>query len=406
MQKAVVFYHYLYPDDVISARHLDGLCTGLAAQGWCVIARPCNRGARNETLKYPLQDTWDRVTFRRVWRPPLRQSSILGRLCNAAWMIGAWSIEAHRSKADVLIIGTDPIMSVLVARVWKLMQPKVVIAHWCYDLYPEAAIADGMLRANSLTAKALTRLLRPAYRACDLIVDIGSCMRDLLRAYGHHAMEATLVPWALYEPLSMPPVDQSVRQSLFGNARLGLMYSGNFGKAHSYADILELARMLRGESIRFSFGVRGNAVQDLIGAINPDDTNITMAPFAPESQLQQRLCAPDIHLVSLKLRWTGTVVPSKFFGSLAVGRPVIFAGSQASAVAGWIREHQVGWVLDGPASIKHIATELGMLSRSPATLDAMKQRCHRVYQENFSKVETIKKWDRYLRELTLGKHIK
>lgn len=40
--------------------------------------------------------------------------------------------------------------------------------------------------------------------------------------------------------------------------------------------------------------------------------------------------------------WTGMFVPSKFFGALAAGRPVLFAGSSDSSAAQWIREIQLG----------------------------------------------------------------
>lgn len=404
MPKVIVLFHYLYPDDINSARHIGDLCTGLASRGWDVLALPCNRGAFQETLRYPRKEVWQGVTFRRVWRLPLRQASTLGRLCNAAWMLATWSLEALRSKPDALIIGTNPFFSVMVARVWRLVHPGVVITHWCYDLYPEAATADGWLRENSLLVKVLKRLLRSAYRSCDLIADIGPCMRERLAPYAHSAMEATLVPWALYEPPSLPKIDMKVRHSLFGDAQLGLMYSGNFGRAHSYEEFLKLARMLRQESIHFAFGVRGHAVKKLTSAITPEDRNITLAPFAAESELHQRLCAPDIHLVSLKPGWEGTVVPSKFFGNLAVGRPVIFAGSRKSSIARWIEEHQVGWVLaDDADSMERIALELKQLSQNPHKLRDMQQRCHRVYQTYFTREACIDRWDAELKALIAKK---
>ena len=42
--RVAVLYHYFHPDDVISARHFDGLCQGLVERGWDVLARPSNRG--------------------------------------------------------------------------------------------------------------------------------------------------------------------------------------------------------------------------------------------------------------------------------------------------------------------------------------------------------------------------
>jgi glycosyltransferase involved in cell wall biosynthesis len=134
----------------------------------------------------------------------------------------------------------------------------------------------------------------------------------------------------------------------------------------------------------------------VVAAIIPEDINITLAGFAPESELQQRLVAPDIHMVSLKPEWTGTVVPSKFFGSLAVGRPVLFAGSKESSIARWIAEHQVGWVISNADDIQHVANELKELSKQPEKLKDIQIRCHRVYQENFSMNSTIDRWNEVL----------
>src|SRR6476660_5811093 len=132
-----VLYHYFHPDDVISARHFDGLCQGLTERGWRVLARPCNRGCRDETRTYPLAEDWRGIRIRRVWRPRFRQSSNIGRMLNAGWLIAAWSLTTGGSKPNILLIGTDPILSVLVAAFWRLTRRRVRIAHWGFDLYPE-----------------------------------------------------------------------------------------------------------------------------------------------------------------------------------------------------------------------------------------------------------------------------
>src|SRR5439155_22933525 len=147
--------------------------------------------------------------------------------------------------------------------------------------------------------------------------------------------QVTLVPWALVEPASPPKPDPATRRELFGDAALTLLYSGNFGRAHSYDEFLALARALRGDPLSICFAVRGNRADELRREVRADDANIRFAGFAPESELETRLGAADIHLVSLRPEWTGIVVPSKFFGSLASGRPVIFAGDPKSALARW-----------------------------------------------------------------------
>jgi colanic acid biosynthesis glycosyl transferase WcaI len=395
--RVTVFYHYFHPDDVVSARHFDGLCRGLADRGWDVLVQPCNRGCRDESQAYPLREEWQGIHIRRIWRPRFRQASNLGRLLNAAWMLMAWSLPVGR-RPDVLVVGTDPILSVLVAIAWRLTRPGVKIAHWAFDLYPEAPVADGMLRADSLLVRGLRTALRVAYGCCDLIADLGTCMRRRLEEYQPRARKVTLVPWALSEPERPMSPDSAARQELFGAARLGLLYSGNFGRAHSYDAFLALARQLRGADAVMSFAVRGNRADELKAAVGPDDTNIAFAGFAPESELEKRLAAADIHLVSLRPEWTGVVVPSKFFGSLAAGRPVVFDGSPDSAIAGWIREFGVGWVLTAD-NLAEVADDIRSLVTDADHLAKLQQRCHDVYQKHFSWRAVTDGWHRELQRL-------
>ena len=396
MPSVLVLYHYLYPDDVVSSIHMSELCSGLAARGWKVTGAPCNRGCRDESKKYD-STTWQGVEFRRLWRPRFRQASTFGRLANAVWMIARWSWLACslRPKPDVVIIGTDPVFGVLAAIPWKLIRGTAV-AHWCFDLYPECAIGGGMLAARSPLVTILRKLAAVAYRRCDLIVDLGVCMRRHFGKFDLAAWKSTISPWALVEPSVPEPVDAEERRAIFGDARLALLYSGNFGLAHESKNTLALARKLKDGGAKLVFSVRGNQESVLRSSVTAADTNIEFVPFTTESQLSARLSSADVHVVSLRHSWTGAVVPSKFFGALAIGRPVLFEGSENCSIARWIREYQVGWVL-GPDSLDTVAAEMLFLAGSPEAMTALRRRCHALYEEALSRARGIEAWDAALR---------
>src|SRR5262249_10356830 len=158
------------------------------------------------------------------------------------------------------------------------------------------------------------------------------------------------------------------------------------------------ARNLRGTEAEVIFSVRGNRVDALRDAITAEDTNVSFVPFASEDNLQDRLAAADVHFVSLREEWTGTVVPSKFFGALAIGRPVLFLGSRGSAIARWIEEFNVGWVLDGSnnnAIVQKMVEELSAAEKKVLLF----KRCHAAYFQSFSLAKGLERWDRGLRGL-------
>lgn len=388
-------YHYMYPDDVVSARHLDGLAADLATKGWDVEAFPCNRGCRDETRTYPATDFYDGVRYTRIWRPRFRQASFVGRVTNSAWMITAWTRVALRSRTrrpHVVLIGTDPIFAVAAAIPIKLFAPQIRIAHWCFDLHPEAAIAGGMISASNLITRLVRRIMRAGYKHSDVIADLGPCMRTLLQQYRHEAREVELTPWALVEPSERSVSDAKVRRELFGEAALAVLYSGNFGEAHSYDEFLAIARSLRDTpDIHFCFSTRGNKADELRQAVSPDDSNVSFASFASIEDLEKRLSAADVHMASLRPEWSGIAVPSKFFGSLAIGRPVLYAGPKASAISRWIEKFGVGWVVNMD-NVDDIATELRALAKAPHSIAKLQDRAFNVYAAEFSRNSVTERW--------------
>jgi glycosyltransferase involved in cell wall biosynthesis len=312
-------------------------------------------------------------------------------------MIAAWSLRSLIDKPDVLIIGTDPVMSALTVLPWKLTQSRTKAIHWCFDLYPEAALAAGIIRPG-VAASLLRSLVGSAYKRFDLIADIGDCMRERISLYKSPAKQTTLAPWALAEPASALPIDVEERKAIFGNASLGLMYSGNFGRPHSYGGLLTLARAMRDADAHFALSIRGNRASEFQHAVRTDDHNVSFVPFAPQEHLEKRLSAADIQIISLRNEWTGTVVPSKFFGALAAGRPVLFFGSERSYISRTIRNHQLGWVCS-PGNERTVAAELRAVAQNPSSLKELSERCHRVYCETFARDLVLDRFDRELRAL-------
>ncbi len=399
MPKILVLYHYYRPDDVVSAVHYADLCEGLTARGYDVEIWPSNRSCHTDA-KFPARsEVLNGVTVRRVWRPAFSQHSFLGRILNAIWMQKTWAwrlLVSPSLKPEIILTGTDPIFSVGISTLLKCLRPKAKIAHWCFDLYPEAAIADGVVGENNPLVKLLRLGLKRAYQKCDLIADLGPCMRSRLERYPSKA-RATLTPWALEEPRKPLPPDLTERQELFGESKLGLLYSGSLGRAHDFYLTVKLARLLRDDSI-FCYAARGSRMADLKKAVNPEDRNIRFAAFAPPEKLAARLSAPDVHIVSLRPEWTGVAIPSKFFGALAIGRPVLFEGSPESSIAKWIEEYKVGWVLR-PDNLHEISEKILRFSGNSNEKAAMFDRCHEVYQNHFSRKSVMDGWDRELRKL-------
>ena len=77
--------------------------------------------------------------------------------------------------------------------------------------------------------------------------------------------------------------------------------------------------------------------------------------------LKFSLGVPDVHWISLRPELEGLVVPSKFYGIAAAGKPIIAIGSKDGEIARLVQQHQCGFVVE-PGDFKALADILLELS--------------------------------------------
>ncbi len=394
----IVAYQYFHPDENVSARIFTDLAVGLAARGWRVTALTSDKLARDHHAQLARESDHLGVRIIRAPRPAFDPAIPAQRLAISAWLSGAWLLRLMREEQpDALIVGTDPAfsaaLSVPLRRVWR----RTKLVHWCFDMHPETIVADGIIREHHPVVASAKLTMKAAYRACDAIVDIGPCMRKRIASYAPAAHHETITPWALVEPTSPPRVDVRVRELLFGSAPLAVLYSGTLGRAHDHETLLAFARACRARRknmVVFTFASAGFGMERLRANVTSDDTNIRFADPCGESELEARLAAADFHLLSLKPSWTGTVVPSKFFGALAIGKRVVFAGAADSGIGQWTKELELGYQFDA-TSLDQAADSL--LQNKTIAEDAT--RIQHVYRTHFSRNAGIERWENLLQKL-------
>lgn len=404
MSKTVLIINQVFwPDKHNTARHISELSSELVQRGWQVTALIGNRSYfdyRKNIL--PTKGIWNGVHYTRVYVPPFNHKNYIQRLVAAFWLIVNFITWLPRiGKYDVIVIGSNPPFLYVIAPFLKLLKSNSKIVMWGFDLYPEAIIVTGgaIWKFLGVATKSLTRW---CYKKLDVIVDIGPCMRELFRKYRHSAVETTLTPWSFIEPEKITEAHHETRLALFGDAKLKLLYSGTIGNAHEFDNFLRLARNLkkRNGSIHFCFAGFGSRLDDLKSQITAEDTNITFAGFVKNDiDLERRLSSTDIMLISLKEDWVGISVPSKYFGALACGKPVIFSGSKSSSLSIWTREYKVGFHVSED-NMTEIEDWLCMLSENVSALNEMKENAFNIYQSCFSKKAICDNWSKLLEETT------
>ena len=115
-------------------------------------------------------------------------------------------------------------------------------------------------------------------------------------------------------------------------------------------------------------------------------------PYQPRREaLADSLATADVHLVSLLPPLEGLIVPSKLYGILAGGRPLIFIGDPDGEVGRVIRRAECGRLVtvgDSQALVESIRE----LAAEPELRALMGARARKILCEEFSLRRAIERW--------------
>ena len=162
-----------------------------------------------------------------------------------------------------------------------------------------------------------------------------------------------------------------------------VLYSGNMGIPHEFDTILEVANRLEEESALLFLFVGQGMQRDHVAAISESAPNVRLLPYQPLNILGAMLAEADVHYVSLKPAYCGMIVPSKFYGALASGRPIIFEGPAESELARVIKETQ-GGVVVGSGEVEALENAIRRYSNKPPLADRDGQAGRKAYFEKFT----------------------
>lgn len=249
-------------------------------------------------------------------------------------------------QPDVVLCMTDPPMladiGLVIAR--RAGAPLVVISQ---DVFPEIAVELNRLR-HPVVIGVLRGMIRYYLRRADKIVAIGETMRRRLEEKGAPAERLTVIPnWVDTTRLTPQPRDSVWAREHGLTDRFVVMHSGNTGHAQNLDALVRAGTFLRDlDDLTIAIIGDGARRADLEGLGELLETdNVRFFPYQPRESLSASLSAADVHVVGLARGLSGYVVPSRLYGILAVGRPVIAAADADSETASVIREAGCGVVV-------------------------------------------------------------
>jgi len=326
-------------------------------------------------------------------------------LLSQARNYGQFLLRARQQTAllarpgDVVVMMTDPPM--LGAAVTGIAKERGAgVVHWIQDIYPE--IVSAHVGAIAGLPLAPLRWKRDhSWRAARRCVALGEGMAEVVTAHGVSADKLVIAPnWAPRE-LDAPAPEAAVaaRRVAWGCAdKFIVAYSGNLGRVHEFAAVLDAADELRGrEDIVFLFIGRGPRFDEVRAAAQTRGlANIRFLPPETRENLAAALAAPDAHLVTLKPAFARLVYPSKLAGVLAAGRPVLFVGPPDGEIARLLAREQCGAAF-APSDGSGLASTVRQWQADATRRTQLGRAARSAYERHFTFGSALAHWEDILR---------
>jgi glycosyltransferase involved in cell wall biosynthesis len=359
---------YYWPAVEADGRLLTELCEGLADEWDVSVLTGTLPGAG------PGSAERNRVRIVRVPSTVFDRRRLSLRALNyGSYFVSAVGRGVVLARPDVVLCFTNPFFvgdaGYALAR--RFGAALVVVVQ---DVFPDTAVALGELR-NGPIVDLLDRLVRFYLCRADRVVAVGDTMRTRLEGKGVPAARLRVIEnWTDTDAIRPQPRDNPWAREHGLDGRFVVMHSGNVGHAQDLDTLVEAAALLRGLD-RLSVVVVGSGVRlaELRALGEVRGAPVSFLPFQPDERVAQALSSADVHVVGLAGGLAGCVVPSRIYGVLAAGRPVIAAAEAESETARLVVEAGCGLVVE-PGRPPELAAAIRRAYDGELGLDALGRR--------------------------------
>ena len=390
--KLLVVSQYYDPEPF----RIHDLCTGLAALGHQVQVvtgmpnYPAGTLYPGFEANRPMDEVLDGV---RVHRCPIhpRKTGPIHRVWNylsfpraaKRWLRGQGGYDA------VLVYQLSPVMMAEPA-VRCAAAHQVPLAYYCLDLWPESLLSGGVRRGSSVF-KYFHRVSARLYRAADRILMTSESFRDyFLREFSIPAERLVYLPQyaeALFVPAGARIPDGVTE----------LVFAGNLGTAQGLDAVLQAAKLLEGEAVRFTLagdGTEAERLKALAGKL--ELRNVRFPGRLPLSEMPALYAGADAMLVTLAASPVlDMTLPGKVQSYLAAGKPIL--GAADGETARVIRAADCGFC--GPAGDAAALAENIRRFLACGRADELGRNAARYYAEHFTRQRFLQQLDAELEGL-------
>ncbi len=391
---------YYPPDTSATAKMAQRVVEALSISHSVTVL--CGRPSYDPTERRPWRpyqtEIADRVRIIRSGSTDFPRLDMKKRVVNYLSYAALAIVRSLFVPCDAVVAMTDPPFQGIVGAIVAMLKRKPYVYN-IRDLYPDMAVGGSIVEPGML-AQVWEKLHRWALRRATRVIVLGEDMRARIVAKSVQPARVLVVrdgTEILPPNMPFPAPDPDVVRAIRGNFSFVLVHAGNLGFYGAWDTLITAARHLANEGVGLVF-VGDGAQRSQIEAAAAGSGNIRFLEFFPASKIPSVLAAADAHIITVKRGLEGVVVPSKMYGILAAGKPIVaVAPRETDAVSlGVQRGFAVAADPDRPAEVVNAVRALAC---DPNKLKTMGEAA-RAAASDYDRVGELQKFVKIIDELT------
>ena len=404
MSRLIFVNRFFFPDHSATSQILSDLAFYLAGAGRDVHVVTSTQIYDDAKAALPVSEIINDVHVHRIPSTGFGRGTLLGRSIDyLSFYRSMWQcLVALAQPGDVIIAKTDPPLTSVIA-IAAARRKDARLVNWLQDIYPETAVELGVPLMRGPLAAILTARRDRSLRQADATVVVGNLMARKVELLGAPPSRVHVITnWCNDQEIRpIAPADNPLRQAWGLAGQFVLGYSGNLGRAHEFETVLAAAKRLRHapRTIFLMIG-GGKRFDELSRAVKEQGliSSFRFMPYQEQKMLAYSLAVADVHWLSLNPKLEGLLVPSKFYGIAAAGRPIIVIADENGEIARLVEQHGCGIVIP-PGDADALADALRRLSNAPETVSEMGRRVRAMLDVHFTRQKALERWSGLLDQL-------
>jgi glycosyltransferase involved in cell wall biosynthesis len=390
----LILCQYFYPEYVSSATLPTQMAEDLVRKGLnidVICGWPYEYSKSQKIIK---KEKYNGIKIRRLKYAQFDSKSKAGRLINFFSLFTMFLINMPRMiKYDhILVYSNPPILPFIPDLIHRIFKKKYSFV--AYDIAPDNAIKTGATKPGSIIDKVMKYINKHVYKNANHVIVLGTEMKNYIleNKISNTKNNIHVIPnWYDEKSLNKDKVYNDDFIKIKSKYKKLLLYSGNMGQLQDMETIMQFLKGVKDNkeiaTVLCGHGKKKKLVDDFIK--NNKIENAFVYDFLTGTDYSDVLNIADCCIVSLVPESIGLGVPSKNYGYLAAGKPLIAIMDKETDIVKQIKSYNAGihvYNQDFRSIINFVE------NNGPKELEQMGRNAYQIFKDNYTRELNTEKY--------------